>query len=81
MIPTLTQCSFNANHYVPSKSIKDHEMKCQYASVLGVNMDAMDWDEISVLNPDNSNFLYQNSTVESVQIGKENEIMNRGSSY
>ncbi len=32
-------------------------------------MEAVDWDEIGTLNPDNSNFLYKNSAVESVQIG------------
>lgn len=44
-------------------------MKCQCASSLGMNIGTLDWEEFNAVNSDNSNFLYQNSNVESVQIG------------
>lgn len=67
--PSLVQCPFNANHYVPSSSLKDHSEKCQYARVLGTDIYKLDHDELATLKAEPS-FLYQNFTVEAAHVGK-----------
>lgn len=62
------QCPFNANHFVPCSSLKDHSEKCQYATVLGTDSYKIDWEEVCTLKG-GASFLYQNSAAEVAHVG------------
>lgn len=66
--PELSQCPFNAHHYVPSSSLEEHKKKCQCAVLLGTDIHDLDMEELSLLNT-NTSFLYKDSNIEGVVIG------------